>query len=127
MQYRRPPMRDIAPDIFRQRFIIEGYYAIEVTKDKLKQYLLDIARHLDLRTYGDPIIFAPAEGMGKAENAGFDAFVPLIDSGISAYIWSKATFFSIVIYTCKGFDEKAALAFTKDFFSVSGECVSASF
>jgi hypothetical protein len=36
------------------------------------------------------IIFSPLTGMGKTENAGFDAFVPLIDSGISAYIWSNA-------------------------------------
>ena len=58
---------------------------------------------------------------GKDENAGFDAFVPLIDSGISAYVWSKARFFSIVLYTCKGFDETTALEFTKDYFGVEGE------
>ena len=73
------------------------------------------------------IIFSPSTGMGKTENAGFDAFVPLIDSGISAYIWSNAKFFSIVVYTCKGFDEGSAVEFTRNFFSVSGELVSSSF
>lgn len=94
-------MKNLAPEIFRQRLIIEGYYSIHITKEILKEYLIDIAEHLDLRIYGDPIIFSPSSGMGKEENAGFDAFVPLIDSGISAYIWSNAKFFSIVVYTCK--------------------------
>ena len=120
-------MKDIAPEIFRQRLIIEGFYTIDVTKERLKKYLMDLAENLDLRIYGDPIIFSPAEGMGKEENAGFDAFVPLIDSGISAYIWSNAKFLSIVIYTCKGFDEGAAVEFTRDYFKVTGELENASF
>ena len=49
--------------------------------------------------------------MGKDENSGFDAFVPLIDSGISAYIWTQARFASILLYTCKGFDEDRAIAY----------------
>ena len=120
-------MKNIAPEIFRQRLIIEGYYRIDVTRDILEKYLVDLAGYLNLRIYGDPIIFSPSTGMGKAENAGFDAFVPLIDSGISAYIWTHAKFFSIVVYTCKGFDEESAVEFTRNFFSVSGKLVSSSF
>jgi S-adenosylmethionine decarboxylase len=120
-------MKNIAPDIFRQRLIIEGFYTIDVTQAVLENYLLDIAKHLNLRTYGAPIIFSPASGMGKDENAGFDAFVPLIDSGISAYVWSNAKFFSVVLYTCKGFDENAALEFTRNYFAVTGEMVSSAF
>jgi S-adenosylmethionine decarboxylase len=67
--------------------------------------------------YGEPIIFSPG-GIGKEENQGYDAFVPLIDSGISVYIWSNAKFFSAVIYTCKGFDEKIAVEVTKKFFKI---------
>jgi hypothetical protein len=65
--------------------------------------------------------------MGREENAGYDAFVPLIDSGISAYIWTHARFFSIVIYTCKGFDQQAAIEFTRIFFKVVEEMASESF
>ena len=65
--------------------------------------------------YGKPIIFSPG-GIGKEENQGYDAFVPLIDSGISIYVWSSARFLSAVIYTCKGFDEKTAMKVTKKFF-----------
>jgi S-adenosylmethionine decarboxylase len=115
--------KNIAPDIFRQRLLIEGFWTVEVNETSIKEYLLGLAAHLDLRTYGDPIIFSPSSGMGKEENAGYDAFVPLIDSGISAYFWSKRKFLSVVIYTCKGFDEEAAIAFTKEFFKTAGETV----
>ena len=90
------------------------------------RYLREVAEHLGLRIYDQPIIFSPA-GVGKEENQGFDAFVPLIDSGISAYIWAKAKFFSIVLYTCKGFDEQEALQYTLDYFKVSGESTHLSF
>lgn len=120
-------MRNLAPNIFRQRLLIEGFYTIQMSQEILEQYLLNLAQHLNLRTYGKPIIFVPATGMGREENAGYDAFVPLIDSGISVYIWSNARFFSIVIYTCKGFEAEGAIEFTKEYLAVSGEIVSASF
>ncbi len=77
--------KNIAPDIFRQRLLIEGFWTVEVDADTVRTYLLGLAETLDLRTYGDPIVFSPSSGMGKDENAGYDAFVPLIDSGISGY------------------------------------------
>ncbi len=120
-------MKNIAPHIFRQRLLIEGFYTIDVGKASVETYLLDIAQHLHLRTYGAPVVFSPASGMGKDENAGFDAFVPLIDSGISIYVWSHAKFFSIVLYTCKDFDEQAAIRFTREYFAVVDEIVSTSF
>lgn len=95
-------IKNLAPDVFRQRLLIEGFYTINISEETLETYLLSVAEHLNLRTYSKPIVFAPASGMGKGENAGYDAFVPLIDSGISAYFWSSAKFFSIVIYRRKG-------------------------
>ena len=119
-------MKNIAPAILRQRLLMEGFFTQEVTRDVVSDYLYGVAAHLGLRTYGEPTIFSPS-GMGKEENQGFDAFIPLIDSGISAYIWSKDKFFSIIIYTCKNFDAKAALIYTKDYFQVSSEMASMSF
>lgn len=72
---------------------------------------------LGLKMYGKPIIFSPG-GQGKEENQGFDAFVALIDSGISVYYWSSSKFFSGIIYTCKGFDSAKAVQATRDFFKL---------
>lgn len=120
-------MKNLAPDIFRQRLLIEAFYTTNINQEILEKYLLDLAKHLNLRTYGKPVVYSPASSIGKEENAGYDAFVPLIDSGISAYIWNKARFFSILIYTCKGFDEQAAIEFTRQYFAVSEEIASTSF
>jgi len=109
-------MRDLAPGITRQRLLIEGHYGILVGQEEVEQYLLGLAEHLRLRTYGKPIVHAPG-GQGKEENAGFDAFVPLIDSGISLYVWTSSSFFAAVLFTCKKFDVDQAVAYTREFFA----------
>ena len=113
--------RDLAPGIVRQRLLLEGYWSVEVDAGAIRRLLLDLAAHLDLRTYGEPVVFAPDSGMGREENGGWDAFVPLIDSGISGYFWAGPRFFSLVLYTCKAFDPGAAEAFVRDALGVSGE------
>lgn len=116
-------MKDLAPEILRQRLLIEGKYTITVTEEVIREYFNELSKELVLRQYGEPIIFAPETGMGKDENAGFDAFVPLIDSGISLYVWSAKRFFSVIIYTCKAFDGEKAREVTKRFFKVEGSDV----
>jgi S-adenosylmethionine decarboxylase len=118
--------RKIAPDIFRQRLLIEGYYTGDVGRSGVATFLTDLAAELGLRAYAEPVIYSP-EGQGSAENQGFDAFLPLIDSGIAAYFWSRRRFFSIVLYTCKPFDEDRAVRFTRQFLSVDEDPVVFSF
>ena len=72
--------------------------------------------------YGKPTIFSPS-GAGRKENQGYDAFVPLIDSGISAYVWKSSKFTSVLIYSCKKFDARKALKITKGYFKMA-RCVS---
>lgn len=110
-------MKNLAPHLFRQRLLVEGFYRIRADKKVIEMYFKTIAKALNLKSYGKPIIFSPA-GIGKMKNQGYDAFVPLIDSGISLYIWSNAKFLSAVIYTCKGFDEKEAIEVTKKSFKI---------
>lgn len=111
-------MYNIAPDIFRKRLLIEGYFAIEVTEQTILDFFAFITDGLMLKTYGEPIIHATA-GVGKDANQGYDAFVPLIDSGIYLAVWSNQKFFSLIIYTCKDFDEDIALHLTKDYFGTT--------
>lgn len=110
-------MKDLAPDIIRQRLLIEGFYNAVVNQDIIEKYFKEITKKLNLRMYGKPIIFSP-NGTGKEGNQGYDAFVPLIDSGISLYVWANKKFISLIIYTCKSFDEKVAIKETKDFFKI---------
>jgi S-adenosylmethionine decarboxylase len=124
-------VRDLAPEIFRQRHLIEGRFTVDLDDAAVRGFLTGLAGALGATPYGDPIVFSPdgmiGKGQGSAGNAGYDAFLPLVDSGISAYFWTVSKFFSVVIYTCKGFDPDAGLAFTRDALGVTGEIVHAGF
>jgi hypothetical protein len=77
-------------------------------------FLLDLASRLRRRTYGESIVYSPMRGAGKPVNEGFDAFVPLIDPGISAYVWTGSAFASILIFSRVRFDERLAIAFVSE-------------
>jgi S-adenosylmethionine decarboxylase len=111
-------MAAFAPEITRQRLLVEGYFTTDVDEVRVEGYLTGVAAHLGLRTYGRPAIFAPA-GAGREENQGYDAFLPLIDSGISLYIWTAARFASAVLFTCKAFDEREAIDYTRDYLGLT--------
>ena len=111
-------MKNIAPDIFRKRLLIEGYYNIVVTEETIKKFFSYITTNLSLRTYGPPIVHTTS-GIGKEINHGYDAFVPLIDSGIYIGVWVNKRFLSMVIYTCKDFDGNEALRRTRLFFQIN--------
>jgi ADP-ribose pyrophosphatase len=110
--------RRIAEDVFRQRLLMEGYYIIDVDEAAIERYFTGVAEYLNLRMYGKPTIFSTG-GQGKEENQGYDAFAPLIDSGISLYVWTNKRFVSVVLYTCKGFSSERAAEFTRRFFGIS--------
>ena len=111
-------MPGFAPEILRQRLLVEGYYTRDVDEVTVEEFLHGVAAHLDLRSYGRPVIFAPS-GLGREENEGYDAFLPLIDSGISVYVWTGPRFVSTVLFTCKVFDDDRAVAYVKDFFGLT--------
>jgi len=123
----RATITNLAPSVFRQRLLVEGFFTGDIETRRIARFLLDLAASLDLKTYGEPVVFTPASGMGRDANAGFDAFVPLIDSGISAYFWTGPAFFSVVLFTCKGFDEKAAIETIGRLLGVEGPIVSHAF
>lgn len=112
------PLTTIAPEIFRKRLLVEGYFGVEVTTDSLRDYFSRITAGLGLRTYGEPIIHTTG-GAGKEVNEGFDGFVPLIDSGIYIGVWVNPKFLSTIIYTCGEFDSEKAVALVKEIFQLS--------
>lgn len=112
------PLTNIAPDIFRKRLLVEGYFGVEVTEDSLREYFSRITGRLNLKTYGPPIIHHTS-GEGKAVNEGFDGFVPLVDSGIYIGVWVNPKFLSTIIYTCGEFDENKAVEIVKEYFKLS--------
>ena len=112
-------MPRIAPEIFRKRLLIEGYFARqELDAAAIRDYFTVITSRLGLRTYGEPTVHTTS-GRGKAANQGYDAFVPLIDSGIYVGVWSARAFVSVILYTCADFDDAEAIETTRAFFELS--------
>ena len=115
-----PSMKDLAPEIFRQRLLMEARWTIALDAELVRGYLLGLSAELGLTPYGEPIVFTPAAGQGRPENAGFDSFLPLINSGISGYFWTASRFLSVVPYSCTPFDPDTAVAFNKGYFAIEG-------
>ena len=114
----KTPLTTIAPEVFRKRLLIEGYFGIDVLSETVSDYFSHITSQLNLRTYGEPIVHRTS-GAGKDVNEGFDGFVPLIDSGIYISVWSNSRFLSTIVYTCAEFDEDKAVDIVKNFFRLS--------
>jgi S-adenosylmethionine decarboxylase len=66
----------------------------------------------------------PADLAGNVgDNQGLDGFVPLIDSGISVYVWTTKKFMSTVLFTCKEFEVQRAVEFVKNYFVATNDIV----
>jgi S-adenosylmethionine decarboxylase len=112
------PLTNIAPEIFRKRLLVEGYFGVEVTEDSLRSYFSRITSELGLKTYSEPIIHRTS-GEGKNVNEGLDGFVPLVDSGIYIGVWVNPRFLSTIIYTCGEFDADKAVSLVAEIFQLS--------
>jgi S-adenosylmethionine decarboxylase len=113
-------MNDIAPDIFRQRLLVEAYYRADIDRILTEKYLIEVADSLGLQAYAEPIVHVTGD---VGENQGFDGFIPLIDSGIAVYVWTAKKFMSTVLYTCKEFEVVRAVEFVRTYFDATGELV----
>jgi len=108
-------MKDLAPKIYRQRLIIEGFYTIEIKPIKLKKFMKNLSVQLGMTVIYGPIVKNLA-GKINPLHKGFECVLIWAESGTSIYTWNKERFFTIDIYSCKKFDVNTAVKFTKDFF-----------
>lgn len=110
-------MEKLASNIYRQRLLIEGYYSGEITEKTTAKFFDYICQELNLTASASPLINS-SRGIGKLENQGIEAFLPLIESGISFYTWEKDKFCAILFFTCKEFDSKKTLEITNSFLNI---------
>lgn len=112
-------MQDLAPDICRQRLVIEGIPAEVITAEAIEDYLRRLAKVLDMKPLNEPVTH-------NCEQFGWAGWCHWETSGTHFYVWERPRlFFSSDIYTCKPFEVKDAVNFTQDFFRVeAGNIVS---
>ena len=102
---------DLAPDICRQRMILEGTLHSSFGPDNMVKYCKEISEVLDMTSLGEPIT-------DFAKEYGWCAYMHWKESGMHIYSWDNRDpkFFSIDIYTCKTFKALDVVVHATDFF-----------
>lgn len=108
-------MKNFAPDIFRQRLVIEGIYSIKPTPKILKECMQELSQKLGMKIIYGPIVKNIAEKINP-KHGGYECVLIWAESGASIYTWKRNNFFSIDIYTCRPFKSEDAVKFIKEKF-----------
>ena len=113
-------MKDLAPNIHRQRLVIEGYPSEPISDENIKSYLSELSDRLKMKLLLSPVTH-------RSDKYGWAGWIHWESSGAHFYAWEQPLlFFSVDIYTCKEFSNEEAVAFTQEFFNAT-EIVSKEF
>lgn len=103
-------MEDLAPDIYRQRAVIEGYPSNTISAEEIKDYLKKLSDVLEMKALIDPVTH-------RSDKYGEAGWIHWETSGAHFYAWEQPRlFFSVDIYTCKEFKVEDAVRFTQEYF-----------
>lgn len=106
-------MKDLAPDICRQRLVIEAVPNKPITDSEIKEYLTELSKRLKMKTLIEPVTH-------RSDAFGWAGWIHWETSGAHFYAWdTPRLFMSVDIYTCKEFQESDAVEFTKEYFKTS--------
>lgn len=106
-------MRDLAPQIHRQRLVIEGYPKDDITAGAIRSYLSELSTILGMVALIEPVTH-------RSELYGEAGWIHWETSGAHFYAWEQPLrFFSVDIYTCKTFVVADALEFTRKTFETT--------
>ncbi len=110
-------MKNLEPKIYRQRLIIEGHYTIRQDGESIRNFLNKLSKVLAMRIFSGPYSWPPDRwDKPNVPLYELNGFVAWTESGAHVYAWRHCNFFTADIYSCKKFDEKKVIAFTKKFF-----------
>ena len=105
---------DLAPTIVRRRLVIECIHKNNFNEQKIYDYMVQLSNVMNMTIVTLPTI-------NNVEEYGFSAYMSWKESGMHVYTWNKTdqrpNFMSIDIYTCKDFNVKDVINFTKNIFS----------
>jgi S-adenosylmethionine decarboxylase len=105
-------MIDLAPEIYRQRAVLEGTPNAALDALTISNYLSGLSDVLKMRTLIEPVTH-------RSPLYGEAAWIHWESSGAHFYAWeTPQLFFSVDIYTCKPFSVADAVDYTRKFFRV---------
>jgi S-adenosylmethionine decarboxylase len=113
-------MKNLEQQVFRQRLIIEGHYEIGCEGETIKKFLKELSKNLSMRIFSGPYSWPPDKHDYKEVKLHeLNGFVAWTESGCHIYAWRFCKFFTVDIYSCKKFNVKKIIEFTKKFFKSS--------
>lgn len=102
--------KDLAPNLVRQRVIIEGTTSKIVGPEKIKEYLDALAKVTKMVKLSGPYAYS-------AHDMGYGGWIHWKTSGAAFYSYpTEPALFTVDCYTCKPFSAEEAAVFTKKFF-----------
>jgi S-adenosylmethionine decarboxylase len=109
-------MKNIEPRVYRQRLIIEGHFEVQLTSDKIKEYLNKLSDLLDMTVFSGPYCWPPDDrSHPEVELVDLNGFIAWKESGCHVYAFSETSFFTADIYSCKPYDAKVVIDYTRKF------------
>ncbi len=102
--------KNLAPELIRQRLIIEGTTKEIIKPKEIKSYLIELARITDMEIISGPFAYS-------AHEMGYGGWVHWKTSGSHFYSYpTNPPLFTVDIYSCKSFSIENVVGFTKDYF-----------
>src|SRR3989344_1440608 len=103
--------KNLAPNLIRQRVIIEGTTEKIVEPEQIKSYLRELAKITDMEVLSEPEAHS-------AHDMGYGGWIHWKSSGAAFYSYpTKPPLFTVDCYTCNPFSAQEAADFTKKFFN----------
>jgi len=104
-------VRDLAPDIHRQRMVVEGLCREPIDAATIRDYLAKLSGTIDMTALTDPVTH-------RSPMYGWAGWIHWETSGAHFYAWeTPRLFFSVDIYACKAFIPQDVVSYTQEFFN----------
>ena len=113
-------MQDLAPDIYRQRLVVEGLCPDPIDAVTISAYLSRLSTAIDMVQLIEPV-------MHQSPLYGWAGWIHWETSGAHFYAWdTPRRFFSVDVYACKPFAAETVVELTREWFAAT-EVVSREF
>jgi S-adenosylmethionine decarboxylase len=105
--------RDLAPEILRQRLVVEGTCPQPIDAEAITRYLFGLSEVCQMDVLLEPVTH-------RSEKYGWAGWVHWEASGAHFYAWEQPRiFFSVDVYTCASFRAEDVAEYTRRFFDAT--------
>ncbi len=106
-------VQDLAPEIYRQRMVVEGLVNEPIDAESIKGYLSQLSKAIDMVELIEPVTH-------QSPLYGWAGWIHWETSGAHFYAWDEPRlFFSVDVYACKPFSAETVVELTTEWFGAT--------